>query len=141
MYPEADVPVVQLSIDAREPALFHYALAARLQPLRDEGVLILASGNLVHNLHTYSWGNREGRPFPWAIEFEEVARGLLDRHDHEPLIAYETMGRNAELSIPTPGHYLPFLYAISLCRGGERVTYPVEGFDGGSISMLSVQIG
>ncbi len=141
MYPEADVPVIQLSIDGTEPALFHYELAARLSRLRDEGVLILGSGNLVHNLHAYSWGNREGEPLDWAVEFETQAKELLASHDHEPLIAYQTMGRAAELSIPTPDHYLPFLYAIALCRGGEQLSYPTQGFDGGSISMLSVRIG
>ena len=140
MYPQADVPVVELSIDRSQPALFHYELGARLSPLRDEGVLILASGNLVHNLHAYSWGEREGQPFDWALEFESTAKRLLEAHDHEPLIAYETLGTPAALSAPTPDHYLPFLYAIALCRGGERVRYPVEGFDGRSISMLSVQI-
>ncbi len=141
MYPEADIPVVQLSIDATEPALFHYELGARLGALRDEGVLILGSGNLVHNLHAYSWGGHEGMAFDWSREFEAGARELLAAHNHEPLIAYETLGTPAALAIPTPDHYLPFLYAIAQCRGGETVTYPVEGFDGRSISMLSVRIG
>nr|ANA08036.1 catalytic LigB subunit of aromatic ring-opening dioxygenase family protein [uncultured bacterium 5G4] len=141
MYPEAVVPVVQLSIDRREPALFHYELGSRLSALREEGVLILASGNLVHNLHAYSWGAREEMAFDWAREFESLAKELLASHNHEPLIAYETLGRAADLSIPTPDHYLPFLYAISLCRGGESLSYPVDGFDGGSISMLSIRIG
>lgn len=141
MYPDADVPVVQLSIDSGEPALFHYELGARLGPLRDEGILILGSGNLVHNLHTYSWGAHEGMAFDWAREFEASAKHLLADHNHEPLIAYETLGRSAALAIPTPDHYLPFLYTIALCRTGEELTYPVEGFDGGSISMLSLRIG
>jgi 4,5-DOPA dioxygenase extradiol len=141
MFPQADIPVVQLSIDRREPALFHHELGARLAPLRDEGVLILASGNLVHNLHAYSWGNRQRGPFDWALEFESRAKELLAGRHYEPLIAYETLGPAAELSVPTPDHYLPFLYAISLCRGAESLTYRVEGFDGGSISMLAVQIG
>jgi 4,5-DOPA dioxygenase extradiol len=141
MYPQADVPVIQLSIDRTEPALFHYELAVRLQPLRDEGVLILGSGNLVHNLHAYSWGAREGSAFDWAVEFETRARELLESHNHEPLIAYESMGRSAQLSIPTPDHYLPFLYVIALCRGDDTLSYPVEGFDGGSISMLAIKVG
>jgi 4,5-DOPA dioxygenase extradiol len=141
MYPEADVPVVQLSIDATQPALFDYELSSRLSTLRDEGVLILGSGNLVHNLHAYSWGEHEGMAYDWAREFETTARDLIARHEHEPLIAYQTLGPAAALSIPTPDHYLPFLYAIALCRGGESLSYPVEGFDGGSISMLTVRIG
>jgi len=85
MYPEADVPVVQLSIDRREPALFHYELGARLAPLREQGVLVLASGNLVHNLHAYSWGSRGEMAFVWAVEFEGLAKELLATHEHEPL--------------------------------------------------------
>src|SRR5215212_1563568 len=102
MYSEADIPVVQLSIDATEPPQFHYELGARLSALRDEGVLVLGSGNLVHNLHTYAWGGHEGMAYDWALEFESTARQLLASHDHEPLIAYEALGRAAELSIPTP---------------------------------------
>jgi 4,5-DOPA dioxygenase extradiol len=141
MYPDADIPVVQLSIDRREQARFHYDLGARLSQLRDEQILVLASGNLVHNLHAYSWGNQGVKAFDWAQEFEAYAKTLLAVRNHEPLIAYETMGRAALLSVPTPDHYLPFLYAISLCREGESISYPVEGFDGGSVSMLAVQIG
>jgi 4,5-DOPA dioxygenase extradiol len=141
MFPEADIPVVQLSIDRNQPAAFHYDLAHRLSPLRDEGVLVLGSGNLVHNLHTYSWGDHTGSAYPWALEFETRVRELLAAHEHGPLIAYETMGDAALQSVPTPDHYLPFLYAIALCRGGEDLTYPVEGFDGGSISMMTAQIG
>lgn len=141
MFPDADIPVVQLSIDRAQPAAFHYDLGHRLSPLRDDGVLILASGNLVHNLHAYSWGDHSGTPFPWALEFESKARELLAQHEHGPLIAYETLGVPALQSVPTPDHYLPFLYAIALCRGGADLSYPVEGYDGGSISMLSVRIG
>ncbi len=141
MFPDADIPVVQLSIDRNQPASFHYDLAHRLGPLRDEGVLILGSGNLVHNLHTYSWGDHTGSAYPWALEFETRVRELLAAHEHGPLIAYETMGDAAMQSVPTPDHYLPFLYAIALCRGGEDLSYPVEGFDGGSISMMTAQIG
>jgi 4,5-DOPA dioxygenase extradiol len=141
MYPQADVPVIQLSIDATQPALFHYELSSRLSSLRDEGVLILGSGNLVHNLHAYSWGEHEDMAYDWAREFETKARELLAAHDHEPLIAYQSLGPSAALSIPTPDHYLPFLYCIAHCRGGETLSYPVEGFDGGSISMLTVRIG
>lgn len=141
MFPDADIPVVQLSIDRNQPAAFHYDLAQRLSPLRDEGILIFGSGNLVHNLHAYSWGDHSGAAYPWALEFETKARELIQAHEHGPLIAYETLGPPALQSVPTPDHYLPFIYAIALCRGEESLSYPVEGFDGGSISMLSMQIG
>jgi 4,5-DOPA dioxygenase extradiol len=141
MFPAADIPVDQLSIDRGQPTSFHYDLAQRLSPLRDDGVLILGSGNLVHNLHTYSWGDHSGTAYPWALEFENEAKRLIAAHKHGRLIAYETMGEAALQSVPTPDHYLPFIYTIALCRGTESLSYPVEGFDGGSISMLMIQIG
>ena len=141
VFPEADIPVVQLSVDETQPAMFHYEVAKRLAPLRDEGVLVVGSGNLVHNLHAYAWGRHRVEPFDWAVRFEERARQLLLAGDDVPLIEYETLGRDAMLSAPTPDHYLPLLYVIALRRDGEQVTFPVEGFDGGSISMLAVRIG
>jgi len=141
MFPKADIPVIQLSIDRTQPASFHYELGKRLSAFRDEQVLILASGNLVHNLHAYSWGNRQSKLFDWGVEFEARVKELVAVHNHGPLIVYETLGRPAALSAPTPDHYLPFLYAIALCCGGEPLSYPVEGFDGGSVSMLAVRIG
>jgi 4,5-DOPA dioxygenase extradiol len=140
-FPQADVPVVQLSIDETQPAQFHYELAQRLAPLRDEGVLIVGSGNLVHNLHAYAWGRHTVEPLDWAVRFDARARELIAANDHAPLVAYESLGRDATLSAPTPDHYLPLLYVIAQQREGERVTFPVEGFDGGSISMRSVRVG
>ena len=141
VFPEADVPVIQLSIDETQPADFHYETAKRLNALRDEGVLIIGSGNLVHNLHAYAWGRHEVKPFDWAVSFEAHARELLLAADHQPLIAYETLGRDATLSVPTPDHYLPLMYVIAQQREGDEVSFPVEGFDGGSVSMLTVRIG
>jgi 4,5-DOPA dioxygenase extradiol len=141
VFPRADVPVVQLSIDETQPAPFHYELAQRLAPLRDEGVLVVGSGNLVHNLHAYAWGRHKVEPFDWAIRFEERARELLLAGNDGPLVAYETLGRDALLAAPTPDHYLPLVYVIALRREGERVSFPVEGVDGGSVSMLSVRFG
>ena len=141
VFPKADVPVVQLSIDETQPAAFHYEIGKQLAPLRDEGILIVGSGNLVHNLHAYAWGQRQVEPFDWAVRFEKQARELLLAGEDGPLIKYEELGRDAILATPTPDHYLPFLYVIALRREGERITFPVEGFDGGSISMLTVQIG
>ena len=141
VFPEADVPVVQLSIDETQPAEFHYCLARKLAPLRDEGVLVIGSGNLVHNLHTYAWGRHVPEPLDWAQRFETTARAMIESGNHEPLIDYELLGKDALLSAPTPEHYLPLVYILALQREGEPVSFPVEGFDGGSISMLSVQIG
>lgn len=141
VFPRADVPVVQLSIDKRRPAEFHYEVGRRLAPLRDEGVLVAGSGNLVHNLHAYAWGEHAVEPYDWAVRFEYKVRTLLLAGDDGPLIAYETMGRDAALSIPTPDHYLPLLYVIALRREGDPVSFPVQGVDGGSVSMLTLRIG
>ena len=141
VFPAADIPIVQLSIDETKPAGWHYQLAKRLAPLRDEGVLIAGSGNLIHNLHTYAWGKHDVEPFEWALRFEETARRLMITGEHEPLINYESLGKDALLSAPTSDHYLPLLYVLAQRRDDDDVSFPVEGFDGGSISMTTVQIG
>jgi 4,5-DOPA dioxygenase extradiol len=139
--PDADIPTIQLSIDETKPSEWHYEFAKQLAPLRDEGVLIVGSGNLVHNLHAYAWGKQDVEPFDWAIRFEEEARKLVAIGEHQPLANYELMGKDAMLSAPTPEHFLPLLYVLGVQQEGDEVTFPVEGFDGGSISMLSVKIG
>ena len=141
VFPEADVPVVQLSINEKKPAVFHYELGKRLAPLRDEGILVIGSGNLVHNLHAYAWGRHDVEPFDWALRFEKRVRELLTASDHTPLIAYEKLGHDALLCVPTPDHYLPLLYAIALQRENEQISFPIEGVDGGSVSMLAVEVG
>ena len=141
VYPAADVPVVQLSIDETQPSSFHFDIGRKLAPLRDEGILIVGSGNLVHNLHTYAWGRHVPDPYDWAIRFENEAKEMMLAGEYKPLINYETLGPEASLSIPTPDHYLPLLYVIATRQQGEIITFPIEGVDGGSISMLSVQIG
>lgn len=138
VYPNADVPVVQLSIDETlEPGL-HYEIGTVLRPLRDDGVMIVASGNIVHNLHAFAWGRHPAEPFDWATRFETKARDLLTTRRFDPLIEYESLGEDARLSAPTPDHYLPLLYAMGASDERDRVTFPVEGIDGGSVSMLSV---
>ena len=141
VYPDADVPVVQLSIDESQPPAFHYGLGRLPRPLRDEGILLIGSGDVVHNLHAYAWGRHPAEPFDWALRFEAKARELMLQGDHHALVDYEALGRDAELSIPTPDHYLPLLYVLGASDEGDAVTFPVEGMDGGSISMLSVQFG
>jgi 4,5-DOPA dioxygenase extradiol len=141
VFPEADIPVVQLSIDERQPPQFHYEIGKALALLREEGILVIGSGNIVHNLHAYAWGAPQTAPFDWAVRFENHARELLLKGDDAPLIAYENLGRDAMLSIPTPDHYLPLLYVLGLRRKNEQVRFPVQGVDGGSVSMLAVQIG
>jgi 4,5-DOPA dioxygenase extradiol len=141
VYPEASVPVVQLSLDETQPVSFHFELGRKLAPLREEGVLIAGSGNLVHNLEAYAWGRKMAAPYDWAVRFEKDAREMIVAGESERLVRYEKLGREAQLSIPTPDHFLPLLYVLGARQEKEPVTFPVEGMDGGSISMLSVQVG
>ena len=141
VYPDASVPIVQLSIDARRPAPFHLEVGSRLAQLREEGVLIVGSGNLVHNLRAFAWGSPQRDAYDWAARFETEARGLLQTGDFAPLVAYERLGQDAQLAIPTPDHYLPLLYALGTRQQTDAISFPVEGTEGGSISMLAVQIG
>ncbi|HEV3153394.1 MAG TPA: 4,5-DOPA dioxygenase extradiol [Candidatus Baltobacteraceae bacterium] len=140
VFPNADVPIVQLSLDETKPPSYHYELAQRLAPLRDEGVLIVGSGNVVHNLHTFAWGRHPVEAFDWAIRFEARVRELILENDFGPLVDYESLGRDALLSVPTPDHYLPLIYVMGLLRASDTVTFPVEGVDGGSVSMLAVDL-
>jgi 4,5-DOPA dioxygenase extradiol len=103
--------------------------------------MILGSGNLVHNLHAYAWGRHTVDPYGWAVRFETMAREMMVAGEYEPLIDYEKLGQEAILSIPTPDHYLPLLYVLATKQEREGVTFPVEGVDGGSISMLAAKVG
>jgi 4,5-DOPA dioxygenase extradiol len=116
-------------------------MAQQLAGLREQGVLIVGSGNLVHNLHAYSWARRPVEPYDWAIRFETLSRDRMLAANFAPLVGYEKLGKDALLAAPTPDHYLPLLYVLAQYADGDAVTFPVEGFDGGSISMLSVQVG
>jgi 4,5-DOPA dioxygenase extradiol len=138
LFPDAQVPVAQLSLDASRPPAEHYRLARDLAPLRSEGVLVVGSGNLVHNLRVIQW---EGGAFDWARRFDaEVARLIL-AGDHESLAHYERLGPDAAHSIPTNEHYLPLLYALALQQPGELVRFFAGQVVMGSISMRSLRIG
>jgi 4,5-DOPA dioxygenase extradiol len=141
MVPDASVPVIQLALDETAPAEEHLQLARRLRPLRDDGVLVLGSGNVVHNLHAYSWGRRSVEPYDWGVRFEGRLRALIAAHDFDAVAAYEALGEDAALSAPTPEHFLPLLYVLAQHEDDEPVSFPIEGFDGGSVSMLAVRIG
>lgn len=140
MFPEADIPVVQLSMDGTQPPEYHYQLSRRLRPLRDEGVLVCANGNVVHNLQALN--RSETSPAAdWCERFETAVTDMLLKGDHQGLINYQALGEDARLSVPTPDHYLPLLYAIALQDEGEPVSFPITGSHLHSLSMLSVQIG
>lgn len=139
LYPEADIPTVQLSLDRTQHARFHYDLGSELKALREEGVLIVGSGNIVHNLRMLQWEASE--PYPWAAEFDRQAAELILAGEHDRLVAYQALGEAARLSIPTNEHYLPLLYILALQQPGEPVSFFAEGVPLGSISMRSVRIG
>ncbi|SHE57158.1 Aromatic ring-opening dioxygenase, catalytic subunit, LigB family [Microbulbifer donghaiensis] len=137
MYPQAEIPTLQLSIDATKPAEFHYELGRQLRPLRDRGVLILASGNVVHNLAQMTWGERIAAP-AWADNFNTLVKDALARGDHQSLIHYPLAGHDARLAVPTPEHFLPLLYVAGASSEEDTVTFPTDGIELGTISMLSV---
>lgn len=140
LYPGADIPVVQLSLDSRQSAAWHHALGARLAPLRDEGVLLLASGNVVHNLGAYDWGGGAAA-FDWAQRFDARVREAIRAGRDAALATLAQDDEDARRSMPTPDHFLPLLVALGARRPGDAVGFPVDGFTGGSISMLGVRIG
>jgi 4,5-DOPA dioxygenase extradiol len=141
VFPQAEIPVVQLSIDETRPPSYHYDLGTRLRALRREGILLLGSGDIVHNLHAYAWGRHPQEPYDWALRFEAKVCEALITGNHATLVDYEALGRDALLAVPTPEHYLPLLYILGASLPDERVSFPVEGMDGGSVSMLAVQFG
>lgn len=139
VFPKADVPIVQLSIDRSQPPSFHYELGQKFAPLRDEGVLICGSGDVVHNLGVIDWQATEA--FPWASSFNNRVKDLIVAGDHEPLVDYQRFGEEAALSIPTAEHYLPLLYVLGACGQTEPVHFFNDRIELASISMLSIVIG
>lgn len=136
VFPEADIPVVQLSIDATQPPAFHYQLGQKLTALRDEGVLIMGSGDTVHNLRTVRWGDNMPA-YDWALRFDEKFKQCLVNGNHTPLINYDRLDPEALLSVPTPDHYLPLLYVLGAHQPDDQLQLITEGIELGSISMLA----
>ncbi len=137
MYPKADVPVFQMSIDYSKSPGYHYQLAKELTALRQKGVLIVASGNIVHNLGMVSWGDKNKR-YDWAVEFDELVKKSIENNEPENLINYEKLGKLATMAHPTNDHYLPLMYALGLRHEKDRAEFFNSSFDLGSISMRSV---
>jgi 4,5-DOPA dioxygenase extradiol len=140
MYPKADIPVLQLSIDYTKDAKYHYNLAKELAALRRKGVLILGSGNMVHNLRLISWDMMDGGGYDWALEMDLKFKDLIANKDHQPLINYQSMGEEALLAIPTPEHYLPLMYTLGLQNENEEAVLFNDKAIGGSLTMTSVLI-
>ncbi len=138
MFPEADIPVVQLSLDRSQDATFHYGLGQALRGLSDEGVLILGSGNVVHNLQMMVW---EDKAFDWAKSFDDQVKQWILDGDHDTLIHYEKQGKAAALAINSAEHYLPLLYILGAMQPGEPIKFFNEKVWGGSLSMRCLQVG
>ena len=143
MYPDADIPVLQLSIDYNQPPQYHYDLAKQLKSLRNKGVLIIGSGNMVHNLRMISWEKMQeaNYGFDWAIEMNTIFKEKISKSDFQSLINYEKLGPAAKLAIPTPDHYYPLLYAMALQDNKDEISFFNDKMVGGSLNMTSVKWG
>jgi len=139
LYPSADVPVIEMSLDYRKPPSMHYELAKELSLFRKRGVLIIGSGNMVHNLRLINWNNTE--EFDWALEANEKFKQLILNNDHEQLISYKNLSKEIQLAVPTPEHFLPLLYVLSLKSENEQISFFNDKAELGSISMTSLKIG
>lgn len=142
LYPKAQIPVIQMSIDYTQPAQYHYELAKEIASLRQKGVLIIGSGNMVHNLRMADYRRLSGGPygFDWAIEANEQMKKFILNNDHSSLINFEKQGRAFQLAIPTPEHYLPLIYSLALKNDKDMVSIFNDEPVGGSLTMTSVMI-
>lgn len=140
MYPQADIPVLQLSIDMSEPPAFHVKMGETLRSLREQGVMIVGSGNIVHNLRRVEW-NLPNQGSDWAIEFDEWAKARLEDHDFKALADDFLKTKAGQLSVPTPDHYYPMLYVLGAAEDKEQVKFEFEGYDMGSLSMRCFSFG
>lgn len=143
MYPEANIPVLQLSIDYSRETQYHFDLARELFALRKKGVLIIGSGNMVHNLRMVAWDKMEepGFGFDWALKMNDTFKNLILQGDFKPLIHYEGLGTEGRLAIPTPEHYLPLLYTLGLKDKQDEISFFNDRAVAGSLTMTSVKIG
>lgn len=143
MYPDADIPVLQLSIDYGKPPEYHYNLAKELASLRNKGVLIIGSGNMVHNLRMVDWQklNEPEYGYGWAIEMNDIFKQKINNGNHKALMEYQTLNKAALLAIPTPDHYYPLLYTLAFQENNDAVSFFNDKLVGGSLNMTSVKIG
>ena len=142
LYPKADVPVIQMSIDYSKPPQYHYDLAKQLSSLRRKGVLIVGSGNMVHNLRMVDWKRlNDNYGYDWTIEVNEKMKAYITNGDHQSLIDFQKQGKSFQLAIPTPEHYLPLLYTLGLQEDKEEVQLFNDQAVGGSVTMTSLKIG
>jgi 4,5-DOPA dioxygenase extradiol len=140
-YPGADVPVVQLGMDASRPPAWHYEIGRKLAPLRDEGVLIVGSGNIVHNLGVMNWSARDGGEYDWAVRFNDAIRQAIAGDTPEAVVNYTAQGQDAALSVPNPDHYWPLLYVLGARSADDKVAFGPDHIEHGSLSMTTVVLG
>jgi len=143
IYPKADIPVIQISLDYHKTPKEHYELARELASFRDKGVLIIGSGNIVHNLRQVAWDKTDDEEYgyDWNIEANEIIKKLIVENRHNELINYTSLGKAVQMAAPSADHYLPLLYALALKREDEEVTFFNDKAVMGSLSMTSVKIG
>ncbi len=143
IYPAADIPVFQLSIDYSKPLQYHFDLAKQLCILRERGVLIIGSGNIVHNLRLSfeKFSINDSKPYDWAVEFDEWIKAKINDRNFADIIAFEKAGTSASLSVPTPDHYIPLLYSIALAEPNEKIEHTYEEVSFGGMSMRTLKIG
>ncbi len=139
--PDADIPVFEMSIDYTKGPQYHYELGIQLKALRKKGVLIISSGNIVHNLQLTNWHDIDARPYDWNIEFDHIVKENIDNRNFKSLVNYNLLGKTAGLSIPTNDHYLPMLYTLGLIDDNDEIKHIYEGFQFASMSMRCFQAG
>jgi 4,5-DOPA dioxygenase extradiol len=140
VYPDADVPVVQLSMDASKPPAWHFELAKRLAPLRDEGVLIVGTGNIVHNLSAMNWGDRHCEPYDWSQRFNDYIKQAIAEDAPQRAVDFASQGQDATRSVPNPDHYWPLLYVLGARLPGDQPTFAPDHIEHGSLSMTSITL-
>ncbi|KAA3609699.1 MAG: 4,5-DOPA dioxygenase extradiol [Calditrichaeota bacterium] len=141
LFPQANIPLFQMSIDYYKPMSYHYELAKQLKALRKKGVLIIGSGNITHNLQVVDIHDINAKPRDWTLEFDSVIKKFIDDKDHQGLINYQHIGKSAQLAVPEPSHYFPLIYTVALQEKDEESSYFYEKFHYGTLSMRGLKIG
>lgn len=141
IWPDASVPVFQLSIDWFKSPQWHYDLALELRSLRKKGIMIITSGNITHNLRNVVWNDRDAAPVDWALEFDAAVQKNIEARDHAKIIAYETLAPSSSMAVPSNDHYLPLLYTLGVMEKDEPLSWTYEGFQYGTISMRGLKVG
>lgn len=136
LYPEANIPVLQLSMDMTKPAEYHFEIGKKLKFLREQGVLIIGSGNIVHNLRQIDW-EEKATPFDWAVEFDQWVKEKAEKHDFSSLVKDYAQSKSGQLSVPTPDHYYPLLYILGAVEDNDQLSFPYEEIQNASIAMRS----